>query len=104
MERVGEILDGLMVLHTCDNPSCVNPEHLFLGTNQDNMDDKVSKNRQSKLNGKDNGRAKLDMDDVKQMRDDYESGKFSYRELVNKYKISQTQVARIVKNESWSWA
>lgn len=42
---VGEIPDGMHVLHRCDNPPCVNPDHLFLGTNQDNVDDKMSKGR-----------------------------------------------------------
>lgn len=41
----GEIPDGINVCHSCDNPKCVNPEHLFLGTRQDNVDDRESKNR-----------------------------------------------------------
>jgi hypothetical protein len=44
----GPIPEGSHILHKCDVPACVNPEHLFLGTNQDNIDDKMNKDRQAK--------------------------------------------------------
>ena len=56
-EKYGKIPNGLMALHTCDIRCCVNPDHIFLGTQQDNMTDKVLKNRQS--NGEKHGMSKL---------------------------------------------
>lgn len=56
---VGEIQQGLHVLHSCDNPACVNPAHLRLGTHQDNMDDMYSKGRREPARGLRNGATKL---------------------------------------------
>ena len=62
----GPTVGDLWVLHTCDNPWCVNPDHLWLGTNRDNMDDKVAKGRHN--HGETHGRAKLTDDLVLEIR------------------------------------
>ena len=99
----GEIPDGFWVLHKCDNSSCINPYHLFLGTHRDNMWDKVKKERQSRMMGARNGRSLLTEKEVREIRDLYALGNFSYRKLAFRFGISQTQMARIIKRESWSW-
>lgn len=53
-QHYGESIKGKHVLHRCDNPRCCNPQHLFLGSNQDNMDDMVRKGRSTRRYGKDN--------------------------------------------------
>lgn len=63
----GPIPDGMKVLHSCDNPPCVNPDHLFLGTQSDNMSDCGRKGRSNKKGGI-NGNAKLTEDDVREIR------------------------------------
>ena len=65
---VGPIPEGMQVLHACDNRACVNPAHFFLGTNQDNIDDKVRKGRQSFGKGMLNGNSKLIDEDVRRIR------------------------------------
>jgi hypothetical protein len=95
-------IDGLVVMHTCDNPPCVNPEHLRLGTHQDNMDDKMKKGRHEcgRLIGETNGQAKLTSEDVLRIR---EMVKFkSQREVARLFLISPRQVSRIARRERWA--
>jgi len=68
--NVGAIPDGMCVLHRCDNPACVNPKHLFLGTCKDNVVDMVSKGRNAKTTGEDNFGAKLTNQQVLAIRED----------------------------------
>lgn len=64
----GEIPAGMLVLHRCDNPPCVNPEHLFLGTDKDNAQDSCAKGRRSSRPGETNPSAKLTDLDVRHIR------------------------------------
>lgn len=97
----GEIADGLFVLHKCDNPACVNPSHLFLGTSLDNSNDKVSKGRQSRLHGEKNGRAKLTVDQVDEIRNKHANKQGSLRTLAIEYGMSKTTISEIVNEKTW---
>ena len=96
---VGSIPTGLCVLHTCDNPPCVNPLHLWLGTNQDNMDDKVKKGRQGI--GERNGNAKLTAIKVGEIRKLLDSG-MTQTQIDADYGVSQTTVRYILKGKTWN--
>ncbi len=85
----------LMVCHHCDNPSCVNPDHLFLGTAKDNLQDALKKGRFAV--GKLNGRAKLTVDQVKEILESKESG----ASLAEKFGVNRSSVNRIRRGEGW---
>lgn len=95
----GEIAEGLCVRHTCDEPHCVNPDHLELGTQQENMNDKIQRNRQAK--GIKNGRAKLTEDDVREIKI-FRGFGFEYDELGKMYGVCGTTIGRIITVKYWS--
>ena len=97
---VGPIPPSMQVLHRCDVPSCVNPAHLFLGTNEDNIDDKVRKGRQSRLRGETNGVAKLSAADVAAIRE--LKGVMAQREIARRFGVRPTAICRIYNGKSWS--
>jgi hypothetical protein len=92
----------LLVLHKCDNPSCCNPSHLFLGTNLDNSRDKFSKGRQRFLFGNQHPQAKLTEEQVIEILSAYENGGITQRELAEKYGVEQTVISGIVLGKTWS--
>jgi hypothetical protein len=92
----GKFDQSLMVLHNCDNPICVNPYHLFLGTHQDNVDDKVKKRRQSRPSGEINGRAKISDLQVEELRELYKSQKYTQKELGRIFNLSKSQISLLV--------
>jgi|APSaa5957512622_1039677.scaffolds.fasta_scaffold29083_2 hypothetical protein len=98
-----EKMIDLEVCHKCDNPWCVNPDHLWLGTNQDNMTDKVNKNRQSKLKGSKNGMAILNEDFVEEILNNVLNGKIiKIPEIAYKYQISKSTIDQIINNKKWT--
>ena len=122
LER-GPIPDGLCVLHTCDNPSCVAIDHLWLGTQADNNRDMDAKGRRyippkggpmpagRPLWGEENGQAKLTNAVVHRLRIDYAHIKRGpgghprwgeVRKLVEKYGISQSALRRAVRGKTWA--
>lgn len=97
----GKVPGKMCVLHKCDNRECTNPSHLFLGSNRDNVADKVKKNRQAKGSG--NGRAKLSDREVLVIRSRYKPycPVDGCNALARKFKVSSTVVWGIVNNTTW---
>lgn len=95
---VGEIGEGMWVLHHCDNPSCFNPTHLFQGVPQDNSDDMCQKGRSHK--GETHHSAKLDAIKVMEIRRRYSSGE-SVRALADEYGLAFKNMDRVVKRDTW---
>jgi hypothetical protein len=92
-------IEGLIVCHRCDTPSCVNPEHLFLGTHQDNISDMWEKGRGAR--GDDHGQSKLTTDRVLAIRRRYSEGE-TQEELGEEFCVSIPTISRIVHGHEWS--
>lgn len=127
----GKIPKNRYVLHKCDNPKCVNPKHLFLGTAQDNIDDCIKKGRFRVASGKNHGTkthperiatgerhgskthpekwvkgekiswAKLNDDLVRKIRKEYIPGVFGTERLAKKYGVSQRAIYCLVTRQTW---
>lgn len=94
----GIIPDGLCVCHSCDNPKCTNPEHLWLGTKQENTEDEVKKGRQSK--GEDRYNSKLNNEKVKKIREMISLG-VTVSHLSRIYNVSFMCVQNIKNGKTW---
>jgi hypothetical protein len=92
------IPNGLCVCHHCDNPLCVNPKHLFLGTSKDNTIDKVSKGRGSF--GIKHGNSKLVDEDIRNIRKLYEDG-YTYQKIAKLYGVVKSTIRIIIVGKTW---
>ena len=98
----GPIPTGLSVLHKCDNPSCVNPNHLFAGTRKDNNKDRDSKNRQAK--GERQGHAKLTKDIVLLLRKEFsekDPKMGDYEKTAQKYNVTSESIRQAIIGYTW---
>ncbi len=112
----GSIPNGMCVLHKCDNPPCVNPDHLFLGTIADNNHDRDSKGRHRPLLGKSNGMyggkhaargerqhlAKLTALEVLSIREILSKGGTSFLALSKRFGVSDVTISHIFKRKTWT--
>ncbi len=95
------------VCHSCDNPNCVNPAHLWLGTNSDNLRDAAAKGRiytqrhSDHIKGSKHGNAKLTESDVIALRDEYRAGGITQRALAKKYGMTQGPIREAIKGIGW---
>lgn len=96
----GDYDPNLHVLHRCDNPPCVNPKHLFLGTNYDNVMDRVRKNRGSRPLGESNPNAKLSWAQVEEIRRRVKGGE-SQNSLTKIFPVTSTMMSRIARELNW---
>lgn len=97
--HAGHIPDGLFVLHRCDVPRCCNPSHLFVGTNDENIRDMLSKGRHAR--GTDHHAAKMDEIKIRSLRADYATGNISLSRLARKYGLALGNTHRIVQRKAW---
>lgn len=94
----GDIDAGLCVLHRCDTPKCINPDHLFLGTNEENVADRVMKRRSAR--GERHGRVKLTPAQVQQARQRYASGE-TQKQIALSLGVVRSHIGRIVNRHNW---
>lgn len=96
----GEIPDGKLACHKCDTPSCVNPDHLFLGDYRDNINDCLDKGRYPVRSGETHPTAKLTYDDVAAIRQKLSKGA-SQRALAAEYGVTRFNIMHIKHGRTW---
>ena len=101
----GEIPKGFVLMHSCDNPKCMNLSHISLGTQQHNMRDAVIKGRinlPTPKYGEDNPNSKFTDEQVVQMRKDYQEGEFTSRGGAEKFGVNRSTFQRIINGKNYS--
>lgn len=99
--NVGMLRRGQDVRHTCDNPRCVNPGHLLLGSNADNVRDRMARGRSAK--GEQTRTAKLNESAVREIRRLLDAGGVSLSELGRRFNVNLSTIRLVKRRETWAW-
>lgn len=94
-----QIPDNMEICHSCDNPKCVNPKHLFIGTHQENVDDMHRKGRANQVNNENHGGCKLSNLQVADIRR-LNTGGTSQRKLAIMFNVDRRTIGRIIRFEN----
>ncbi len=97
----GAIPDGAVIRHSCDNGLCVNPKHLQVGTQQDNVDDRQARGRWKPRIGEDNNKAVFTNNDIHCIRDALKKG-YSQRELATFFSVWQPTISCVSRRKTWA--
>lgn len=97
-----KIPKGIMACHRCDNPSCCNPFHIFLGTAHDNYRDCAEKGRVIKKLGSDSSNSKLTDSKIYEIRNKFNSGIVSMGNLAKEYSVNSSTISDIVHRRTWT--
>ena len=100
----GPIPAGMQVCHHCDNRKCINPAHLFIGTNKQNMEDKARKGRAmlNRPRGENHTQAKLTEAGVIEMRRLRKEGR-TFTEIARQFGVNPQTAAKAIRGEDWGW-
>jgi len=99
---IDDIHEDIFICHSCDNRKCVNPEHLWKGTNQDNMRDCAEKGRMDHRGMNNQGCAKITDDDVREIRRLLEDGALLHREIADRIGCSSKTISLINTGKQWT--
>lgn len=97
----GAIPEGCQVCHTCDNPACINPEHLWAGTQADNMLDKDRKGRGNRPRGVNNSNSRFTEAQIIELRYLWRTGQYNYSDLAKRFGVSYVTISKIVNYKTW---